>query len=135
MKAFTLIELIIYIAIVSLVLVLATNFTWNIIQGNVSAACQREVQQNTRFVMEKITRAIRAGENPEDPAVFDLSEEGVLYQETIALTTDRVKVTNLKFFRIANTYEINLTIEYNNPEERRELEALVNLESTASPRP
>jgi len=130
-KGFTLIELIIYIGIVATVLVLATGFAWNIIQGSVKTACYREVQQNARFAMEKITRAIRAGQNP--TTTFSVSSD-ILYQNGVAITTDRIKVTNLQFTAIANTYKINLGIEYNNPNGRNEYNASIDLESTACQR-
>ncbi len=117
---FTLIELTIYIAIVSVVLVLLTGFVWSIIQGSAKSARYREVQQNARFGMEKITRALRAGQNP---SIFNVSD-GVLYQNLIPLTSDRVTVTNLQFNPIANSYKIKLSVEYN--------EASVDLESTVS---
>ena len=59
MRAFTLIELIIYIAIVGLILVVASTFAWQIIQGNIKLSAYREVEQNANFAMEKIAFAIR----------------------------------------------------------------------------
>ena len=84
MRGFTFIELIIYIGIVAFVLVLASNFMWDIIQGGTINNCWREVQQNARFSMEEITRSLRAGE---DPCVFSV-EEGVLYKNDIPLTSE-----------------------------------------------
>ncbi len=126
MKGFTLIELIIYIAIVSVVLVLASSFTWDIIWGGTKATCYREVQQNARFAMEKIIRALRAGS---DPSIFYVSED-ILYQDGVALTSDQVKVTNFTITSIANTYKINLEVGRINPWGRSEYEAVVGLNST-----
>lgn len=131
-KGFTLIELIIYIAILSVVLVLITDFAWNILYGDVKSQTVRETQQNARFAMEKITRAIRAGQNP---AIIFTVNNGMLYQSGVALTTERVKVTNLNFTSSANSYKINIRVEYYNPENRNEYKALVNMESTALSRP
>lgn len=131
-KGFTLIELIIYIAILSVVLVLITDFAWNILYGDVKSQTVRETQQNARFAMEKITRAIRAGQNP---AIIFIVNNGILYQSGVALTTERVKVTNLNFTSSANSYKINIRVEYYNPENRNEYKALVNMESTALSRP
>lgn len=130
MKGFTLIELIIYIAIVAVILVLASGFAWNIIQSDTKAACYREVQQNGRFAMEKITRALRAGEAA---TIFSVSG-GILYQNGVEMTTEQVSVSNLQFTLVSNTYKINLAIEYNNPEGGSEYEASIDLESTVSPR-
>lgn len=131
MKAFTLIELIIYIAIVSMVLILICGFAGNIIYGNAKNAVLREVQQNARFAMERIIQTIRSGQNP--TTSFTVTDY-TLYQETVPLTTSQVKVTNLQFSLISNTYKINLSIEYKNPSGRSEYTAQVNLESAAAPR-
>lgn len=131
MKGLTLIEFIIYIVILGVILVLIIGFSWNIIQGDIKALAYREAQQNARFSMERITRTIRAGQDP--LTVFNLNN-GVIYQNGTALTTDQVKATNLEFTNIDNAYKINLSIEYYNPDNRPEYEAMINLESTAKPR-
>ncbi len=131
-QGLTLIELIIYIAVVATVLVLASGFAWNIIQGSIKTASYREIQQNGRLAIEKITRAIRAGQNP--TTVFSVSD-GVLYQDGIAVTTDQARVTGLQFTSINNTYRITIAIEYNNLSGRNEYDASLNLVSTASARP
>lgn len=131
MKGFTLIELIIYIAIVAVMLVLASGFAWNIIHGDVKAMVHREVQQNARFAMEKMTRAIRDGQDP--TAVFTITD-GILEQSGTALTTEQVRVTNLEFTPVDTSYKINISVEYYNPDNRSEYEASVDMETTALPR-
>ncbi|MDO8663474.1 MAG: prepilin-type N-terminal cleavage/methylation domain-containing protein [Candidatus Wildermuthbacteria bacterium] len=130
-KGFTLIELIIYIAIVAAVLTVSSSFAWNVIQGDTKTMAYREVQQNGRFVMEKITRAIRSGQNP---SIFTV-QNGIIYQSGAALTTDQVRVTDLRFTSIADTYRINLSIQYFNPAGRDEYSASIDLESTTAHRP
>ncbi len=125
---FTLIELIIYIAIVSLVLILSSNFAWDIIQGNTKSNSFREVQQNSRFAIERVSRSLREGN---DPGIFTVSE-GILYENETPLTTEQVEVTNFRVSPIANTYKINLTVEYNNISGRNEYEAESTLESTVA---
>ena len=66
-KKFTLIELIIYIAIVAVILLVAFDFGWQIIYGNVKAQAIREVQQNTRFSLEKIVRTIKEAKEINSP--------------------------------------------------------------------
>ena len=131
MKGLTLIEFIIYIAILGAVLVLMVGFSWNIIHSDIKTMAYREAQQNSRFAMEKITRAIRAGHNP--LTVFTLNN-GIIYQNGAALTTDQVRATGLGFTNINNAYKINLSIEYYNPDNRLEYEASVDLETTSMPR-
>ncbi|KPJ55096.1 hypothetical protein AMJ47_01050 [Parcubacteria bacterium DG_72] len=130
-RAFTLIELIVYIAIVSVVLVLVTGFSFNILYGNIKAQAVRETQQNARFALEKITRSIRSGQ---DPSIFSVSD-GILYQQGVALTTDQVRVTVLDFTSLNNSYRINIGVEYYNPDNRPEYRAFVNMESTVLSRP
>jgi len=131
-EGFILIELVIYIAIVSAVLVLITNFSWNILYGNIKTQTIRETQQNARFAMEKISRTIRAGQDP--AAVFTLSG-GILLENGVALTSDRVRITNLSFASITNGYRIALTTEYYNPQGRQEYQSTINLQNTALKRP
>lgn len=125
---FTLIEFMIYIVIVAALLIIAVNFNWEIIYGNVKSRSLREVQQNGRFALEKVVRSLRAGEEPTDFFVSD----GILYQKGIALTSDRVKVTNFTINAIANTYKIKLSVKYNNPSGRREYEDSMDLESAVA---
>jgi hypothetical protein len=127
MKGLTLIEFIIYITVLVLILLIVANFSWNIIYSDIKATSYREVQQNARFAMEKISQSIRDGQDP--LIVFSLSN-GLLYQNGIALTSDQVRVTNLAFTSLDNTYKINLSIEYYNPENRIEYQALVDMENT-----
>ena len=117
-----------YIAIVCVVLAFIINFGLNVVYGSVKAQAIRETQQNARFAMEKITRSIRQGLDP--LSVFNVSA-GVLYENGIALTTDRVRVTDLDFVLIDNSYKVSLEIEHYNPGNRPEYQALVNMESTA----
>jgi len=109
-SGFTLIELIIYVAIISAVLFLMTGFLWDIVYGGARTMSYREVQQNTRFAMKRITKAIRAGQNP--TTTFTVSSN-ILYQGAIPLTTDQVKVTNLQFTSVSNTYKVYLSLECN----------------------
>lgn len=128
MRGFTLIELIIYIGIVVAILLVAVNFAWEIIYGNVKAQSWREVQQNSRFAMEKISQALRNGQ---DPSIFTVSNY-VLYQNGIPLTTDRVKVTTFQITSITNGYKINLVIEHINPNNQSQYAASLATETTIS---
>ena len=109
-SGFTLIELIIYVAIISVVLFLMTGFLWNMVYGGAKATTQREIQQNARFAMERIIKAIRTGQNPN--ATFTVSNS-ILYQGAVPLTADQVKVTELQFNSVSNTYKVYLSLECN----------------------
>ncbi|MBU2524840.1 prepilin-type N-terminal cleavage/methylation domain-containing protein [Patescibacteria group bacterium] len=58
-SAFTLIELIIYIAIVSMVMVMLIDFTWNIIDAGTRVEVASELTQNSHLVMKKVTNKVR----------------------------------------------------------------------------
>lgn len=162
LTGFTLIELIIYAGIVCVVLVTASLFAWQIIQGNIKIGAYREIEQNANFAMEKITFAIKNAskivepDRPgvetdylflrmQDPAktltsfkIFDgkikMTEGG---RGPYFLTTDLVKVTNLKFTNLSygdapGTVRIEMTLEYLNPMGRSEYQAKVHLENSVS---
>ena len=54
----------------------------------------------------------------------------VLYENGTVLTTDQVKVTNLQFISFGDGYKIEMTVEYNNLDNRSEYNASVDLETT-----
>ncbi len=58
-KGFGLIELILYIAIISIFISAAVLFAWDIIYGRVKSQVQLEVNQNTRIIAQRITNEIR----------------------------------------------------------------------------
>jgi Tfp pilus assembly protein PilW len=160
-SAFTLIEFLIYIAIISSILVLISGFFWNIIFGSIKENAYQEVQQNGRFVLTKITQEIKkatginspsaggsanslslAMSSPSlNPTVFDLADGKLrITQGTnppIELTTDEVIVSNLKFTNLSyeatpGTIRIEMTISYLNPANRTEYQASIDLKTTVS---
>lgn len=58
-KAFTLIELIIYVAILATVLVSTVGILWNVIGGSVRVSSSAEISYSARLVLDNITRAGR----------------------------------------------------------------------------
>ncbi len=160
-KGFTLIEFIIYISIVVVLLVVTTNFCWNIIYGNIKSQAIREVQQNARFSMERITRNIEqaAGINSPasgdsanflslqmsdpnlDPTVFDVSDGKLrITQGTNGpynLTNERVEVTNPQFTNLSypdtpGILKIEMTINHINPTGQSEYDVSFPFSSSAS---
>ncbi len=160
-KAFTLIELLIYLGIVSGLLVVAGAFTWSIIKGSVKSSCVREVQQNGRLAMEIVTREIKAasginsplaGESTDtlslimsdgglNPTIFELLNNQILLSQGVdgpyALTTDQVLVSNLNFTNLSyadtpGTIRIEMTLDYNNLEVQPEYKASIDLITTVS---
>lgn len=160
-KAFTLIELLIYLGIVSGLLVVAGAFTWSIIKGSVKSASLREVQQNGRLAMEIVTREIKsasginnplAGESADtlslimsdnslNPTIFELLNNQILLSQGVdgpyLLTTDQILVSNLNFTNLSyadtpGTIRIEMTLDYNNLGAQPEYNASIDLITTVS---
>ncbi len=144
MKGFSLIEILIYLAIIALIVVVLANFAINFFSAKTKAETMREVEQNMRFAQEKMTRTIRnaAGINSpifgssasslslsmadgaKDPTIFQVSggqltiKEGV--SSAVAITSSKVNVSSLTFTNVSyagtkGTVRIEITIDYNNP--------------------
>jgi len=58
-KGFTLIEMLLYTAIIVIFLIGAISFGWNIIYGNAKSQNYQEVTQNLRFTVKRILYEIR----------------------------------------------------------------------------
>jgi Tfp pilus assembly protein PilW len=160
-KSFTLIELLIYIAIISLVLVSITGFFWNIVLGNIKENAYQEVQQNSRFALTKITQQIKKAigiNNPLpgtsasslslimqdsnlNPTIFDVSEGKLRIIQgasaPIELTTDQIRVSNLQFTNLSylntpGTLRVEMTLENLNPSGKTEYQASLDLKTSVS---
>jgi type II secretory pathway pseudopilin PulG len=160
-NAFTLIEFLIYIAIVSSILVLISGLLWNIVFGNIKETAYQEVQQNGRFALTKISQEIKkateinspspgssanslslAMANPNlNPTVFDLADGKLRISQgtnpPIELTTDQVIISSLQFSNLSyegtpGTIRIEMTISYLNPANRIEYQASIDLKTTVS---
>ena len=161
MKGFTIIELIIYIVIVAGVLLALFNFGWEIIYGDIKSQTIREVQQNSRFAMGKITESILSatGINSllegssasslslemEDlslnPTIFEVFDGKLTINQgsnpSYQLTNDRVRVTNLQFSNLSyrnthGTIKVEMVIEYFNLGNQSQYEASLFTENTIS---
>lgn len=160
-KGLTLIELIIYIAMLAIILVLITGFLWLIVSGNIKETSYQEVQQNARFALAKIiqeTKKATGVNNPApgnsanslslimvaphlNPTVFDLVGGKLRITqgtgEPYELTSDQVKVsaltfTNLSYLDTPGTIKIEITIDHINPGNRMEYQASTNLTSSVA---
>ncbi len=58
-NGFTFIELILYVAIISIVLMSLIPFAWNVIGGSFKSSAQQEVFSQARYVAERIKKEIR----------------------------------------------------------------------------
>lgn len=150
----------VYIAIVAGILVAATSFAWTIINSRTKAFAVQEVEQNGRFIMEKISQVVRTAsditapargasgsrlelvtQNPStDPTVFNLSNGELTLQEgagaPVYMHSSVVAVTGLTFMNRSaangktHNVEVQLTIEHRNPGDRQEWEYSGTFSST-----
>ena len=123
-KGFTILELVLYIALIAIILTSVTYFAWDIIYGGVKTFAIREVQQNARFAIERMSFEIRKSQgvvsvatdvivldNGTDPDVtlrFKEPENKITLQfgadPEQDLTTDEIEVTNGVFTNLEYTY-------------------------------
>lgn len=158
---FTLVEFIIYIAILATILILISGFLWTIVLGNIKETSYREVQQNGRFALTKISQGIKkatgiisptAGNSdislylqmadPSlNPTIFEVDNGKLITTQgtsgSYELTTDQVIVSSLQFTNLSyentpGTIKIEMQIDHINPGNRMEYQASVNLKSSIS---
>jgi prepilin-type N-terminal cleavage/methylation domain-containing protein len=67
-KGFTLIELILYVTIVTIMLSALVPFAWNIVGGSAKSSAQQEVSSQARLVSERIKYEIRNANSINSPA-------------------------------------------------------------------
>jgi len=150
---FTLVELMIYIALVAGILIAATSFAWNIINSRTKAFVIQEVEQNGRFIMERLTQEIHQAtqitspapgvsdsslvlvmrNNQNDPTTFTLNTNRIVITQgndpSLPLNSDQVLVTDLQFINYStpnsrtNNVKVILRLEHLNPNNRQEWQA------------
>lgn len=160
---FTLVETLVYIAIVSIVLLLASSFVFYFIQSNTQTRGDREVLENARRALEIITYEINGAKGVYTPTTVSnqLSLETSKYlptdeitnyidfficgsricfkkeaQNPIYITSDTVTINNLAFNRISTNGadSIKINLIMRSNDTINGIQPSVNLTSTASPR-
>jgi prepilin-type N-terminal cleavage/methylation domain-containing protein len=162
-RGFTLIEFIIYLAIVGVVLAVSGAIGFNVLSQRAAMTASEEVSQNARLAMEKISLAIRNAEaintpvsgasssvlslrtdNPvTNPTTFSFSS-GVLWLQLgdgtpTALTSSETEVVvfqaqNVSYPDTTGTIKATLQLRAYNPEQRVEYEKEQTYEFTESAR-
>ena len=72
-KGFTFIELILYVAILTIILSALVPFAWNTVETGVKSAVQQEVNANTRYISERMKYEIRTATGINSVAVTSIS--------------------------------------------------------------
>lgn len=139
-KGFTLIEFLIYGAIVSFFITSVTMISVEILQGRIQVTAMESVGSNSRFLLQKMTYDIRNAtsaeivdqnlvlETDDGPIEYFLDSEDnrVKYEQdsTVGvLTSGTVEVTDLTFtIPEEDLVKIELELNFYNPEERPQYE-------------
>ena len=139
-KGYTLLELLIYIAILAITTTLIIALIFNLIQAKEKNQVLSEVQENIRFSLEKISQAVRNAkaineangsilnlstfDPATDPTIFSLTPAETIQMKENGgpereLTTNKVRVSSLIFSEIDGpdptkppTVSIEITLEY-----------------------
>lgn len=144
-------EFLVYIGMAAIVFSILGNFSFETIWNKARVATKDEVSQNARFVLARMSFAIRnaqainsplAGSSSPalslamlaaaaNPTVFDLFNGAVRISEggspPESLTSNEVTVTSLQFLNVSyigtpGTIRIEMTIEFNNASGRHEFD-------------
>lgn len=136
-KGFSLIELIIYIGLVSVILLSITSFLFTLLNARARNEVITEVGQQGVFVMQKITQTVRNAQTINAPtpgtagvalslnsAVFDLANEALRVARNgntpVDLTNSRIIVSDLSFNNLSRTgtpglVRVQFTLSHKNP--------------------
>ncbi|MFH1820486.1 MAG: prepilin-type N-terminal cleavage/methylation domain-containing protein [Candidatus Nealsonbacteria bacterium] len=160
-KGFTLMEILVYIAILTIILTSIIAFLFWALKSNQKTKAFREVSDNARRTMEIMLYEIKESKYIYAPTSnstqlslatlhYLLPQESISYIDfflcdgptvclkkesvaPIALTSDSVEVFNLEFIQVStSSVQINLSVKYKNPNSRPENEASIDLTSTVS---
>lgn len=140
-KAFTLIEIIVYTALASIIVTSVVVFAMNIVFGQIKVIAIQEAQQNLRFAAAKLRYSIKDAQdississstlvldNGSDPDItfnFDSGDKKLTKQigagTVVDLTSDEIEVTgsftSRSFPNHAKNVKIEITANYVNPED------------------
>lgn len=161
-RAFTLMEILVYMGLLSIIILTISLFVHWSIYSHTRAKAMREVSDNGREAMRLMIHEIQEAKSiytpnttssqlsletkkylPEGEEIsyidFYLCEKKLCFkkesQDLVALTSDRLEVNNLVFTQIGTnppSVQIELTLNYKNPQDRPEFRVSIDLTSTAS---
>ncbi|XOU94295.1 MAG: PilW family protein [Candidatus Kerfeldbacteria bacterium] len=159
-QGITMIETLVYLALVSGILLAATSFAWNIINNRTKAFSIQEVEQNGRFITQKIAGVIKEANAITFPLVgntasnldlemndggtqtisINLNGDDLEWQEdagpTVLLNSNQVRITSMDFVNMSSTnnrtqnIKLVMIIEHVNPAGRTEYEFTEDFETT-----
>jgi len=144
-KGFTIIEFLIYIAILAIAIVGMGLISSNIFRVGVRTDIVQEVSHNGRFAIQRIGQAVRESsviikpqtegsslelsfKDPDkNPTIFDIFEGKLRIKEAdnnyIELTTSRVTINKLVFKKVSDdSVRVEMNISFDNPQNIPEYE-------------
>lgn len=144
-RGFTFLELILYIALLSIFLTGAVYFAWDIIYGRVRSKVEQEVSENLRVVSERIQLEIRNAKEINNvganfieldsgsigTTIISLADKAVQITqggETNNLTSNEVEVIDLSFINLSTgdqrskNIKFSLSSRHRNPGGKKEWE-------------
>lgn len=154
-KGFSLVEVLIYIAVAATLLMVATGFIREILKVRNKVTILSKVEQSARFAMNRMVTEIRFAESVEvldentlrlsvsdperDPVLFDLAD-GVLYvregasEDWLALTGNDVKVGDVLFDdrttpNSADIVKVTLSVSHPDTNLTPDSQAVIELET------
>ncbi|MEK7571212.1 MAG: type II secretion system protein [Patescibacteria group bacterium] len=161
-RGFTYIEIIIYVAILTIMLTTLIPFAWNIIEGGAKSTTQQEVFANARFISERIKYEIRnatginsvsstaisltTATSATNPTVIDLSSGNVRITQgtgsTVNLNSPDTTVSNFTFTNYTSSdnktkhiqFTFTLNANYAGAGTRQEYNASTTIEGSAEVR-
>jgi type II secretory pathway pseudopilin PulG len=129
-KGFILLEKLLYISLVSIALVILTMFLVDVVRNSTTAINAKEVQQNNRLILSRITQEIKTAkqitsleptcisfiDSEDNPVNFywDSGQEAIFYHsglEDIRISNSDVRITQLDFNSFDEVIEIKLELE------------------------
>ena len=154
---FTLMEILVYIGVLSIIVVVISSFLLWLSSSTTKARAMREVLDNARRVVEIMTYEIKKAKSVSSTSTAThlflenatatefylcgtasttlcLKKE---FESPVNLTSDKVEIKNLTFTQIATatttpSVQINLKVDYKNPGDIPEYQASVSITSTVS---
>ena len=133
-SGFTIIELMVYISIVTVAITVFSAFMLDVTKNASRSKTIKEVQQNAQFIMNRITNDIRHAQAVTIPALgasgadltltmsptltatyhFDNAASTVTYQQNsgtaMAISNNQVRVTNLSFSNTGSAITVTLAM-------------------------
>lgn len=159
-NGFTFIELLIYVAIFSIIIGVIISFIFWLVQSNIKAKVVRETMDNAERIMRTVTKEIKEAKSIYSPTFIatQLSLETAKYlpegesmsyidfylcesrfcfkkesQDPSYLTSDNVEIVNLVFTQIGiSSIKIDLTVDYIDIGGKPEYQSSTSLSSTIS---